>query len=230
MGHLLDRAPMTRHDRTLQATAAGVTGPSSLYSELSVAPDASAAEIDKAYRRRARQAHPDAGGNAEAFHALAHAHAVLSDPERRAAYDATGYEGEIDAETIAARAMDHIHQLVASVLESDIPFEQVDLVAAIRDTLAGQKAEIAVAVGKLEKQAKRAEAMARRFRRGKGDDFIGAALDRRAAEARQGAEKTRHEEAVFAKAIALLVDYAFEHEPEADTAAAAPRRSAGQAK
>ncbi len=193
----------------------GVIDRKSLYSELSVAREASSAEIDKAYRRRARQAHPDAGGNAEAFHALAHAHAVLSDPDRRAAYDATGYEGEIDAETIAARAMDHIQQLVATVLESDIPFEEIDLVAAIRDTLVKQKAEIAAAVVKLEKQAKRAEAMARRFRRGRGEDFIGAALDRRAGEARQSAEKTRHEEAVFAKAITLLADYAFEHEPPA---------------
>ena len=205
----------------------GVIEKKSLYSELSVAREASSGEIDKAYRKLARSAHPDAGGSAEAFHALAHAHAVLSDPERRAAYDATGYEGEIDAETIASRAMDHIQQLVASVLDSDIPFEQVDLVAAIRDTLVKQKAEIAAAVVKLEKQAKRAEAMARRFRRKSGADFIGAALDRRAAEARQSAEKTRHEEAVFAKAIALLADYAFDHEPAAAKPSAT--RAAAQA-
>ncbi|MBZ9935868.1 DnaJ domain-containing protein [Mesorhizobium sp. BR1-1-16] len=217
---------MTRHERTPLGMAAGVIEKKSLYSELSVSGDASASEIDKAYRRRARQAHPDAGGNAEAFHALAHAYAVLSDPDRRAAYDATGYEGEIDAETIAARAMDHIQQLVASVLESDIPFEQIDLVAAIRDTLANQKAEIAGAVVKLEAQAKRAEAMARRFRRGKGPDFIGAALDRRSAEAKQTAEKTRHEEAVFAKAITLLADYAFDHEPATPVAPASGRRTA----
>lgn len=186
----------------------------SLYSELSVAIDAGAAEIDKAYRRRARQAHPDAGGNAEAFHRLAHAYEVLSDPERRAAYDAAGYEGEIDAAALAGRAMDHIHELVASVLDSDIPFESVDLVAAIRDTLVKQRTEIAGAVRRMETQARRAEAMARRFQRTKGDNFIRATLERRAGEARQNAEKTRYEEVVFARAIVLLADYSFEHQAE----------------
>lgn len=200
----------------------------SLYAELAVGTGATAGEIDKAYRRRARSVHPDAGGNAEAFQALAHAHAVLSDADRRAAYDASGYEGALDAAAFNARAMDHIQELVGSVLESDLPFEEVDLVAAIRDTLSKQKAEIAGAVARLERQAARAGAMARRFRRPTGDNFIGAALDRRAAEAREAADKTRLEEAVFARAIALLADYAFDHEPAAAAVIAKARVQAAK--
>jgi curved DNA-binding protein CbpA len=189
----------------------------SLYDELGVEPEAAAPEIDKAYRQKARKVHPDTGGSDTAFHALSHAYEVLSDPERRKAYDATGYEGELISENIAARAMERIHELVASVLDSDIPFESIDLVAAIRDTLTKQKAEIAAGVKKLERQAKRAEAMASRFRRdsghkNSGDNFIRGLLERRAAETRQNAEKTRQEEAVFVKAIELLADYSFEHE------------------
>lgn len=187
----------------------------SLYVELGVEPGTSAAEIDKAYRQKARKAHPDTGGSSEAFHTLAHAYDVLSDPDRRKAYDETGYEGELIAENIAARAMERIHELVASVLDSELPFESVDLVAAIRDTLTKQKAEIAVGVKKLERQAKRAELMAARFRKDSGDNFIRGLLERRAADTRQSAEKTRHEEAVFAKAIELLADYSFEHDKPA---------------
>jgi len=196
----------------------------SLYRELGIETDATPAEVDKAYRQRARRAHPDTGGSAEAFHSLAHAHAILSDPDRRAAYDATGYEGELVSETIAARAMERIQELVASVLESELPFERVDLVAAIRDTLTKQKAEIAAAVERLERQARRAEAMAKRFSRRSGDNMIRGLLERRAGDTRQTAEKTRHEEAVFAKAIDLLADYSFEHET-AEAPPAADRTS-----
>jgi molecular chaperone DnaJ len=67
------------------------------YETLGVSPDASADEIKKAYRRLARQFHPDANpGNEEAerrFKELAQAYEILSDPERRAQYDRFGAAG-----------------------------------------------------------------------------------------------------------------------------------------
>ena len=66
-------------------------GESSLYDLLGVAPDASQLEVTRAYRRRAREIHPDLATHDghEAFADLAHAYRVLSDPARRAAYDTT---------------------------------------------------------------------------------------------------------------------------------------------
>ncbi|WP_419741120.1 DnaJ C-terminal domain-containing protein [Ruegeria sp.] len=67
------------------------------YSVLGVAKDASAAEIKKAYRRIAKECHPDLKpGDAEAeakFKAAAAAYDLLKDPETRTRYD----NGEIDA-------------------------------------------------------------------------------------------------------------------------------------
>lgn len=67
------------------------------YSVLGVAKDASAAEIKKAYRRIAKDCHPDLKpGDAEAeakFKAAAAAYDLLKDPDTRARYD----NGEIDA-------------------------------------------------------------------------------------------------------------------------------------
>jgi len=198
-----------------------------LYRELAVEPDATPAEIDKAYRQRARTAHPDAGGTAEAFHALSHAYAILSDPDRRKAYDETGFEGEL-TDDIVSRAMERIHALVASVLESDLPFETVDLIAPIRDTLTKQKADIGAGIRKLERQAKRAEAMAARFR--KRDNIIRKVLERRAADTREQAEKTRREEAIFAKAIELLADYSFDFEPPPPPKTAEPIKASEPAR
>ena len=69
------------------------------YEVLGVARDASADEIKKAYRRLAREHHPDANhggkaGVAEAeFKAVVAAYEVLSDPERRDRFDRYGHTG-----------------------------------------------------------------------------------------------------------------------------------------
>lgn len=70
---------------------------SDYYDRLGVSRDASEAEIKKAFRRLARELHPDVNGHdpeaEEKFKAAAEAYEVLSDPERRATYDRYGAEG-----------------------------------------------------------------------------------------------------------------------------------------
>lgn len=68
-----------------------------LYETLGVSRDASGEEIKRAYRRAAREHHPDTGGDAETFKRLTHAYQVLSDPEKRARYDRFGDDGTPDS-------------------------------------------------------------------------------------------------------------------------------------
>lgn len=63
------------------------------YQLLGVARDAPAEDIKKSYRRLARKYHPDVSKEADAearFKEVAEAYEALSDPEKRAAYDALG--------------------------------------------------------------------------------------------------------------------------------------------
>lgn len=60
------------------------------YHVLGLARHASASEVARAYRRAARDTHPDSSADAasaDGFHAVNEAYETLRDPRRRAAYD-----------------------------------------------------------------------------------------------------------------------------------------------
>ena len=73
------------------------TTPRDPYEVLGVARDAGEQEVKKAFRRLARELHPDVNAHdpqaEDKFKQAAEAYEILSDPERRATYDRYGHEG-----------------------------------------------------------------------------------------------------------------------------------------
>jgi molecular chaperone DnaJ len=73
------------------------TTPRDPYEVLGIARDAGEQEVKKAFRRLARELHPDVNAHdpdaEEKFKQAAEAYEILSDPERRATYDRYGHEG-----------------------------------------------------------------------------------------------------------------------------------------
>ncbi len=66
------------------------------YEILEISRSASAEEVKKAFRKKARQYHPDVNkdpGAEDMFKELGEAYEVLSDPQKRQVYDAYGHEG-----------------------------------------------------------------------------------------------------------------------------------------
>lgn len=78
------------------------------YATLGVPPGASAEQIKAAYRRKAAQYHPDRNPSADAaarFRTIQEAYELLSDPERRKAYDEHRQRSLIEDPAAVAREL-----------------------------------------------------------------------------------------------------------------------------
>lgn len=107
----------------------------SLYDVLGVDSGASPEAIQKAYREKAKTAHPDAGGSTEDFHALDRAMDILGDPGKRAKYDATGDDSDPRPHDPYAEAMGIIAQYTQQILADERDPLQQDIVGAIVKTI-----------------------------------------------------------------------------------------------
>lgn len=76
------------------------------YQTLGVDKNATADDIKSAYRKLAKQHHPDLGGDPEKFKELNEAHDILSDPDKKSQYDNMG---RFNAGTQNYRSGTHFH-------------------------------------------------------------------------------------------------------------------------
>lgn len=130
-----------------------------LYKTLGVPRRASADRITAAYRKLAMKWHPDRNVGDEAakakFAAISDAYEVLSDPERRARYDATGETTVERANQAFTELMSILSPCLMAVLESfvqgGIDPKKRDVVAEMRTAMVEHERRLRKMSGELDK-------------------------------------------------------------------------------
>jgi curved DNA-binding protein CbpA len=156
------------------------------YATLGVSRAATNDEVKRAYRKRAKKAHPDRkGGDHEEMTQLNRAYALLADPAKRAAYDA-GDDPDRPSKSLDEEAQ----ELLVGAMEA--AFNQLteddDLVAAVRAMLNAASAEQERNAGNAERRAKKAATVLARL---KGGELFRPMLERQAASAEREATNAR---------------------------------------
>lgn len=195
-----------------------------LYDALGVDASAPPQDIKRAYRRKAKISHPDAGGNADAFHALQHAYAVLANPDRRARYDQTGDDSGVDniqtqALGIIQNALD---QVIDAILAAGDNPARTDVIAVLRDQFEQNIARINDEIRGIEKKYRVLADAAKRFRAKRGDNVLRRSTEHKAEAMRAKSVSARDALGVLKHSLGLLDNYEFEFEiPPPRTAPAA---------
>lgn len=176
------------------------------YATLGVPPTATLAEIVRAYRRAAAHAHPDRGGSHERMQALNEAKAVLTDPARRARYDAGEPEPRPGPPPIDVAARQLIGQLFTDAIHNNV-------LNPIESTRGGLHNGIATADEKIRMNNLAVRRLQGQFDRviAKGDQDIYGDLLRGAIEAAQDSNGRLADQR--AKALRALEILAADYEP-----------------
>lgn len=188
------------------------------YDSLGVAKDASPSEIKKAYRARARKTHPDKGGDAQEFAAVSHAYEVLSDPNRRLLYDATGSDRERPSiEDEVEKALTIMFQ---QILDADVDMV-VDSITAMREQIKLGGKRIAKERRNLIERRKKLERRRGRIKSTASVNLAHKVIDAELDRIKHALVGLDHDAALEQALLKALDDYNEEREPPTPR----PRRS-----
>lgn len=168
-----------------------------LYKRLGVRKNASPDSIKKAYRKKARELHPDAGGDEEEFKKLQLAYDVLKDPGRRAHYDATGEVEAFGGPTLAPAIQQMLTDLVDEVMfpgdEDDRPDpEREDILLLMKEKLGEFKEQAEEEIKERQKRVKTLEKTEGRFTTDEEDNILGGAVRATKEALHRSAERWNH--------------------------------------
>jgi curved DNA-binding protein CbpA len=184
------------------------------YAELGVEPTADETAIKKAYRKRAKETHPDhKGGSRERFERVNKAMTILKDPEARERYDRTGDTEPRSAQTMEDKARSLLSDIVAGIINGGDDPATVDIVRFMQEYIAKQIADLPVKQRDLESKKTKAEKMAKRFKRKtKGDNLMSRLAESHAQALAMKIASIKGIIEVHEAAAKILIDYKFEYD------------------
>jgi hypothetical protein len=171
------------------------------YEVLGVDKYASGDELKAAYRARARSTHPDKGGTDEAFSAVSIAYSVLSDPERRLLYDATG---EDDNKPFHIQVQDRL--LVVFNAAIDLP-DHAELIKTARTAFKNTLVEIRTAERKELSIKKSLQKKRDRVKCGGRENLIHLVIDKKLHDADANIAALKRERELIDGCLEALKDY-----------------------
>jgi curved DNA-binding protein CbpA len=179
-----------------------------LYAVLDLDSDATPEAIKGRYRLLAQRLHPDKpGGDKEGFQALQKAYEVLSDPERRKAYDETGETAVPN--TLQERAIKALPEVLAECIDS-ADGKTTNMVGFMRENLARKRRDILQTIKQCEAKLARREAMLTRLvRKGSDEDYLKAALLMMIDAEKSALVKMQDIQALISAIEDLLNDYSY---------------------
>jgi len=147
---------------------------SDLYDLLGVPRDASLSAIKAAFRGKAKDSHPDLGGDPEVFHRLKLAYDVLTDPKARRHYDETGETPDDRATSAAddARFRTLVGDLMMTMIAQGNSPTFTNVVEEMSQTLALQIRAADQQLVSLSELARRIEEVLSRLHAREGEDFL----------------------------------------------------------
>jgi curved DNA-binding protein CbpA len=186
------------------------------YDMLGIARDADNEQIRSAYRTCAKTAHPDSGGDEEAFIRIQKAGELLLDPIRRKVFDATGYDPEL------ADAKDLQGLMVIEKLVNDIVLDERE--AGTFDPVAGMRAKLEDEIHKARFHMREMEGHGQRIRdhierlaKRPESDVLGYMLRARVQAISGAVAETAGRIEAAQRAMAMLDGYAYEVDLEDET-------------
>lgn len=134
------------------------------YEILGVPKDATPEAIRAAYLKKAKELHPDAGGDPEAFAAMQEAYETLSDPDSRAFYDATG-QTSAQGSQLDKQAVGLLSQIMLSIVaDRSLDLVNTDVVELIGKQVAELIKNIEEVIQNNGKHVERLEAFRERLK------------------------------------------------------------------
>jgi curved DNA-binding protein CbpA len=198
------------------------------YDTLGVPRDASDDEIKDAYRRKARDTHPDKGGTEGAFQPVQRAYAILSSPGRRSEWDRTGRDpGDPDLRDPQTDALRRLAGIFLGAVDQTDPDRQ-DVIAVVHAALAEMDRHAATQMLKLRTSIRKYERAQKRLRVAKGkENQLTSILAAQIKACQEAVARGEKELEGVAAMRALLGDYGWElpkDDPAVDAAAGAYAR------
>jgi curved DNA-binding protein CbpA len=174
--------------------------------------NASSEAIRRAWRKAAKGAHPDSGGDAEHFGRLQVAYELLKDPVRRKVYDDTGYDPELaDPKDLEGVLM--LEALVNEVILDEREPGSFDPVAAMRRRLSDDIVKTRFHILELERHRSRVRKHLDRLgRRRPQADVLGSMLRARSQFLAEAIRKAETQIETIERAYTMLEGYSYELE------------------